>query len=77
MNPTDHIRDRWEQVYRDRGLRDYGVLLEYFLQAPEIILARIDSGQLLPLDIDGELPPCAGARLRDEMLDRFERHCDL
>lgn len=60
---TDEHLQRWSDIYVDRGVRDYGVHLEYFLVDPQPILDAIDSGRMVRLDqITSPRELLAGAR---------------
>lgn len=45
----DAYLNHWADVYVREHLRDYGVLLESFLQAPQALMERLRAGQLRPL----------------------------
>lgn len=47
---SDAYLQEWSDVYVQRGVRNYGVHLEFFLIDPQRILDRIDSGRMLRLD---------------------------
>lgn len=52
---TDEFLTHWADVYVERGIRDYGVQLEFFLIAPRQILAWIEAGRLRRLsELAGE-----------------------
>lgn len=57
----DGYLNHWADVYVERNLRDYGVTLESFLQAPQSILISIDTGHLKRL---ADILPRASAPLK-------------
>lgn len=60
---TDEHIQRWSDIYVEKGVRDYGVHLEFFLIDPQRILDNIDSGRMLRLDqITAPRQLLAGAR---------------